>query len=452
MADDLDIRGGGAIAVDTDTHLDAADRIRMLTDELAEICVLVGSAGSLLFSATPRAWEVSYAVETLRRRALAATDEARQMATDLREAAAVYEVIELRAERAARLGDPDEVACIDARLTGIARHFPDAAARADRDSFDHWLRWPNELARQAPGSFWWLGPGLTGSAGLSAWGIMRTISAADRGSIAPTARLTGSSPAVTVTPVIGAPTPAAPTAAAPTAAAPTPGAPTAAAPATLAAAAGRIPGGGDARIRVERYTMADGSRQFAVYVAGTQTVLPGSGDPFDMQSNAELYAGERSASYEATLAALEQSGAEPGDVVHAFGHSQGAMITAHLALEGGYDTQTLVSFGSPVEADVGADTLSVTLRHRDDPIGALAGGGHPSAVGAPGSFIAERTADPAPGLHDWQLPAHGIDGYTRTAEMLDASQDPRMGAVRSVFDELGGAASVDVIEYSAQRG
>lgn len=431
MADDLDIRGGGAIAVDTDTLLETADRIGRLTDELDEICVLVGSAGSLLFSATPRAWEVSYAVETLRRRALAATDDARQMATDLREAAAVYEVIELRAQYAVALGDPDEVARIDARLAAIARRYPDAAALADRGTVGHWLRWPGELARQVPGSFWWLGPGLAGSAGLSAWGVMRTISAADRGSIPRTARLTGSSPAVTVTAAVSAPV---------------------AAPANLAAAAGRIPGGGDARIRVERYTMADGSRQFAVYVAGTQTVLPGSSDPFDMQSNAELYAGERSASYEATLAALEESGAEPGDVVHAFGHSQGAMITAHLALEGGYDTQTLVSFGSPVEADVGADTLSVTLRHRDDPIGVLAGGGHSSAVGAPGSFIAERTADPAPGLHDWQLPAHGIDGYTRTAEMLDASQDPRMGAVRSVFDELGGAASVDVVEYSAQRG
>lgn len=438
MADDLDIRGGGAIAVDTETLIATAAWIAALCTELDEICVLVGSAGSLLFSATPRAWEVSYAVEGLRRRVVAAVDDGWQMTAELREAAAAYEVIELRARRAIALGDPGEVGRIDVRLAAIGREHPDAAARADRETLGHWLRWPDELTRQAPGSFWWLGPGFGGSASLSAWGIMRTISLTRRGIIPRSATLTGPAPAVTVTPV--GPLPVAPAA------------PVAVAPVSLAAAAGRIPGAGRARIRVERYTMADGSRQFAVYVAGTQTVVPGSADPFDMRSNAELYAGERSASYEATLAALEQSGAEPGDVVHAFGHSQGAMITAHLALEGGYDTQTLVSFGSPVEVDVGEDTFSVTLRHRDDPVGALAAGGHPTAVGAPGSFIAERTADPAPGLHDWQLRAHGIDGYTRTAEMLDASPDPRMGAVRAVFDELGRAASVDVVEYSARRG
>ncbi len=142
---------------------------------------------------------------------------------------------------------------------------------------------------------------------------------------------------------------------------------------------------------------------------------------------------------------------QPGDVVHAFGHSQGAMIAAHLALEGGFDTRTLVSFGSPVEAAVGADTLSIALRHTDDPVAALQGGGHDFPVGAPGSFIAERVADPAPGTHDLGLPAHGISAYTETARLLDASTDPRMGPMRSLLDELGTAASVDAVEYSAER-
>jgi pimeloyl-ACP methyl ester carboxylesterase len=197
--------------------------------------------------------------------------------------------------------------------------------------------------------------------------------------------------------------------------------------------------------------MADGSRQFVVYVAGTQTLLPQTREPFDMGSNIQLYAGERSASYEATVAALEQAGAEPGDVVHAFGHSQGGMVLAHMALEAGFDTQTLVTFGSPVEADIGDGTLSIALRHTDDPVAALAGGGHPGPVGAPGSFVAERTVDPPLGPHDLGLPAHGIDGYARTAELLDESGDSRMAAVREVFDALDAAASVEVIEYSAQR-
>ena len=35
--------------------------------------------------------------------------------------------------------------------------------------------------------------------------------------------------------------------------------------------------------------------------------------------------------------------------------------------------------------------------------------------------------------------------------MLDASSDPRMDAVRELFDELGGAVSVEVTEYGAER-
>ena len=135
------------------------------------------------------------------------------------------------------------------------------------------------------------------------------------------------------------------------------------APVSLADAAARIPQG-DTRIRVERYTMPDGTRQFAVYVAGTRTMQPSTTDAVRHAGRTRSSTtGERSASYDATLAALADAGAEPGDVVHAFGHSQGAMVNAHVALEGGYDVQTLVSLGSPVEADVGDGTLSIALRH-----------------------------------------------------------------------------------------
>ena len=42
----------------------------------------------------------------------------------------------------------------------------------------------------------------------------------------------------------------------------------------------------------------------------------------------------------------------------------------------------------------------MTVRHSDDPVAALAGGGHNAAVGAPGSFVAERVADTDVGLTD----------------------------------------------------
>src|SRR3546814_14537704 len=115
----------------------------------------------------------------------------------------------------------------------------------------------------------------------------------------------------------------------------------------------------DARVRVETYAMPGGGRQFAVYVTGTQSVL--GPEPFDLGSNLELYGGERSASYEAAVAALEAAGADHSDVVHAFGHSQGAIITGRLAVEGPSGVRTLVSFGSPFPAYVPPDTLPLTI-------------------------------------------------------------------------------------------
>jgi pimeloyl-ACP methyl ester carboxylesterase len=222
------------------------------------------------------------------------------------------------------------------------------------------------------------------------------------------------------------------------------------APTGLQEIAQRMPGGAS-RVRVERYTMTDGSRQFAVYVAGTRSAAVGGADPWDQRSNAELYVGRASASYEATEAALAAAGARPGDVVHAFGHSQGAMITAHLALEGGYDTRTLVAFGSPVEADVGSATLSVAVRHTDDPVVAGAGGGHIAPVGSPGSFVVEREFDPESGPHDAALPAHHMSAYAQTASMADASGDPRVAGIRGALSELSGAVEVEVTEYAATR-
>jgi pimeloyl-ACP methyl ester carboxylesterase len=443
VSDDLDIRGGGAVAVDTATLRAAADRFVAVADELAQIGVLIGTAGNLLLGASRETWAVAATINSTGRGVLDAQRAAEDLACDLRSAAAVYETIELRAERdiAASAGDAVAVRRLQRRLAALATRFPDAAAIADGEIVAHWMRWPAELSRQAPGALSWLTPGAFAMAGPSVWAMQRAVASAGAGVVPRTARLRGAAGAVVVAP-IGAV--AATAAVGPVRAA-------AVAPTSLAAAAGRIPGAGESRVRVERYAMPDGSRQFAVYVAGTQTMVPLGDDPFDMRSNVELYAGLRSASYEATLEALALSGAEPGDVVHAFGHSQGGMIVEHLALEGGYDTRTAVTFGSPIEADLGEETLSVGIRHRDDPIVALAGGGHAGSVGAPGSFVAERTADPMGGLHDWLLPAHGIDGYAQTAAMLDESADPRMDAVRAVFDDLGSAESVRVVEYSAQR-
>lgn len=221
------------------------------------------------------------------------------------------------------------------------------------------------------------------------------------------------------------------------------------APTSLASSLSRIPSGDTAQVRVEKYTMPDGTRQFAVYVTGTQAIA--GKDPWDMTSNAELMLAERSSSYDATVQALQRAGAEPGDTVHAWGHSQGGMIVSHLAMEGDYDVRTVVTAGNPVEPTLADDVLSVQLRHTDDPVSVLAGPGSPSGTGSPDSMVVQRNADPLPQVHDLFLHTHGVGEYRETAALVDASGDPRVRALEDVWAELDTAVDVQASEYRAER-
>lgn len=440
---DLEVRGGGAIAVDTETLRRTAARFATADAELESIRLRAGALQNAMLPERDQAWDVIAAVAILFDRLRGVREEAGLLAEALRRAAAVYELVELDAQRASavRAGDAAAVARLDAARGRLIDAYPDAAEAARVLALERALMWPSELVRQATllgiGLAFGAGAPLAGGAvvggatvGVAAIGLATATGVSGQGRIARAERLRGTPPPVVVTPVARAP---------------------ASAPATLASATARIPSGGDARVRVERYTMPDGSRQYAVYVTGTQSWAIGSDEPWDAASNVDLYTGTTSASYAATTAALEAAGVQPGDTVHAFGFSQGAMITARLALEGRYDVATLVSVGSPVEADVGPQTLSVGIRHTDDPVAALAGGGFPGSVGAPGSFVAESVGDPQTGARDLGMPTHTLDAYTATAGRVDASSDPRVDAVRSLLDELGGAAEVDAVEFGAVR-
>ncbi|MGP3533664.1 hypothetical protein ACTU3I_02635 [Microbacterium sp. RD1] len=421
----LSIRAGGVVQVDTGTLRDVALRMRRLAGESAESSDAVRSAAARAGAVDPApAIDVLVAASAL----ATAAETAAKLAGALDQAAVLYETVEVLAQRsvAEASGDIALAAALDARLRATALDHPALLARARTLVAEYPSR--EELSDQALAAsltLGLLGPLYAVMAGaLLAWGVefagVGTVRAGDRLTGGPdriVLRATGSPPTVP--------------------------------PPTLAAAAARIPGGGTSRVRVERYAMPDGSAQFALYVAGTQSV--GGRDPFDMRSNLQLYAGERAASYDAVTAALRAAGASPGDVVHAFGHSQGAMIAERLALEGPYDLRTLASFGSPVQAEVGDGTLAVSVRHTDDPVAALQAGGSPAAVGAPGSFVVERIADPGGDLADVLLPGHQMTAYAQTAAMIDASHDPRVDRLRGVFAELAEAESVRTVEYEAER-
>jgi hypothetical protein len=467
--DGVQIRSGGAVAVDTATLSAAAVRFDAAREALAEVAGSVRALQCELRMQPVHADDARASASVLAAQLEAVQAEAEEIAQALREAAYAYEMVEIQAaHRAAVLaGDGARAQRLDARLSALVEQHPDAWRTALGAESGYAVAWPSELVRQA--TQWGVGVGsevhdagaiaVGAGAGLLTLGGAVAAGLAGTGRLSREARLWGAAGPVTVTTVA----PAAPGSAGPVVAPPPAGpgstpvtqpsrAPSSVAPQSLAAATARIPSDGEARVRVERYAMADGSPRYAVYIAGMQSGAMGGDDPWDNASNLDLYAGRMSDSYAATEAALAAAGARPGDAVHVFGFSQGAMIGAHLALEGPYDTQTLVSLGSPVDADVGPGTLSVSVRHTDDPVVALAGGGHAEPVGASGSFVVERVADPQVALDDTRLPAHRLTAYAETAALVDGSADPRVDGLRGVLDELAGAESVVVTEYAATRG
>lgn len=475
---ELEIRSGGAVAVDCAQLRSTAARLRSLgvrAQELAARARVVGAQAAAL-SASGVGGVVGgvvggmTGVDVEARMLSAGAERIAEipfvLAKTLEVLAAAYELIEVRAERAVHeaAGHAAAVAALDARDAAIIAEHPEAAGAAD-DALRGW-RWAGALtmAGQVMQAGGW-NPGMSlplagGTAlfwrALAASGAGRMDRHPERPAIADAARPSGSARQErgTRSPVMGASTrvadaPPAPPRPVQVVATTTPAG---AGVSGLADAAARVPGKSESRIRVERYAMPGGAAQFAVYIAGTQSWSGGTGDPFDMRSNLELYRGDDSASLDSVELALRQSGVGPHDPVHVFGHSQGGMLASALALGDDFDVRTVVTFGSPVAAPVAEDVLSVGIRHLDDPVAALAGAGHAQPVGAAGSFIAERVADPRGGVHDVALHAHGIEQYARTAELVDSSDDPRARALQELWRRLGTAERVEAVEYSAQRG
>ncbi|MGH3691245.1 MAG: hypothetical protein ACRDT7_13895, partial [Microbacterium sp.] len=225
------------------------------------------------------------------------------------------------------------------------------------------------------------------------------------------------------------------------------------APQSLASALRRMPGAG-AQVAVEKYTMAGSATRYVAYVGGTLDSLPwqaGEAEPWDMKSNIELYQGRASASYQATVDALAATGAKPGDQVDVVAYSQGGMIATRLAMESEFEVSMQMTAGSPTEPTLGEDQTLIQLRHTDDIVSTLAAGGSIDGTGSPDSFTASRVGDPHDGIQDLRLQTHSLETYIETAEMVDASNDPRAEALEAYWDGLGRAVDVERIEYRAER-
>lgn len=423
MSDDLDIRHGGAIAVDTEALRDIGRRLGALTARLDDARTSVARACTLVAAAPHFPWAVDLprlvaggqAIGSLARQTAEASTGTLLMAD-------AYEVVELRAQaEALGLADTAEANAVHARLERLLASDDRLAGMADCLTAD----W--EEGRFA---------GLDRQFDIGALSALFLVGAAasvrtGAGTLPPGARLRGTADAVSVIAVRTT----------------TPNA----APADLAAALSRFPKAPDAQVRVEKYTMPDGTRRFVAYVKGTQSVAFGGADPWDMRSNRQLYTGERAASYQATVDAIAAAGAAPGDRVDIVGHSQGGMIASRIAMESGFDVGVLITAGSPVEPALDADQMLVQLRHTDDVVSSLAGGGSPGGTGSADSFTAQRVGDPERRIQDLLLAPHLLEEYIETAERVDESGDPRVAALDRLWSELDQAVGIESTDYRATR-
>lgn len=427
----IDIRSGGVVAVDTAELRAAAARWRTLAAACDRLRHEVETQTGLLATQDATAWSaVELATALARDLDDAATDAAR-LARGLADAADVYEIVELEARHRAAVvaGDHRSVPVLARALAAARERDPDAAAGADLLQTARGFTRHAELQRQvgvATAPFGAVGGVIVTASGLA----LAAIGGLGRGHVSRSDRLRGPASAVDLDA-----TPAS----------------AASAPAGMRALVERMPRGGD-QVRVERYPQPGGGDRFAVYVTGTRSPLGvGGAEPFDAASNVQLYAGRRSASYEAALAALRDAGARPGDTVLAVGYSQGGAVTSRLATDSPFTVVGNITFGSPVQVEAPRTTLEVSVRHLDDPVSALQAGGSAAPVGAPGSFVVERVVDRGGGLQDLALGAHRLDAYAETAARIDDSGDPRLGRLGELLAALDGGEPAVVTSYRARR-
>ncbi|KDA05246.1 hypothetical protein DC31_03455 [Microbacterium sp. CH12i] len=429
MSDDVNITHGGAISVDPDALRAVANGMNLVAVKFTDAVSAIGNAYRIIVDEpgfsdridTVALWASSQRTGQLH-------DECQLAAENTLLMADVFELVELKAQLAAlAVQDAAGADALTARIAELEASDERLSIMAD------YL-----VGGWEQGRFKGLDEQFDLAGVLGPWGLAPIIAAAATlgvvgglGVVRQGTKLGGTADPVAVTPLKTS-NPITP-------------------PASLADAFRRFPSSDGAQLKVERYTMADGTNRFALYMKGTQSGYYGSGNPLDMKSNLELYTNQQSASYQATIEALEAAGAQPGDQVDVYAHSQSGMIAAHLSMESEFDVKVQVTAGSPVTPTLDGDQLLIQLGHTDDAVRSLAGGGSPGGTGSPDSFVATREGSPGKQLEDVTLDAHMLDTYIETAEMVDASGDVRLHAIEENWRELADAVEIESTEYRVDR-
>lgn len=431
MADGLNITHGGVVEVDPAALRLIADGVQQVSQRFGEAADAAREAFFYL-RAIP-----DPAMRDCENRVCASALRADEMRTECATMAAncylmadVYELVERRQELAAlAVSDSVDAVLLNARIDFLLASDP-RVGLMEKAVLADWKRHRYDGLNEQP---------LVGGMSLPIGEPLRTVykvasmmGTAGAGVVLPGAKLKGDSEPVTVTPLK------------------TTNRERPAPPQGLADALSRVENIEDGQIKIERYEMPDGTNRFVLYEKGTQTPLSAT-DPFDMQGNIDLYTGNESESYRATVEALKMAGAQPGDQVDVVAHSQAAMNAAYLASSGEFDVKVQVTAGSPVQPILDDDQTLVSLQHTDDVVRSLSGGGLPGGTGTDDSVLITRVGDPSYGISELGFKPHMLDTYIETAELADASGDQRLESVQQNWDELEDATSSTTTEYKATR-
>lgn len=430
MADEIDIRSGGAIAVDTEALHSVGERLGGVGRRFEAAASHVRRAEALLLGALTDPMVVALSLPTgaapaLENDAASCAEEA----AATRVMADTFEVVELQARmEALAVSDPTAAAQLQAQIDALLASDPRIARAATllveewKDARFHGLASQDADLLLVPALGVSLGSILLRTAiGAAATGI----GVIDKGTV-----LAGPKPPVVVAEVART-TPTTP-------------------PKRTADLLRGLPNDSRSQVRVETYTYADGSREHIVYIDGTQTELPGE-NPWDMGSNWDGYTGNNFASLEATKEALEMAGVAPDEALTVVGHSQGGMIATHLAMDADWNVKTVMLAGSPTTPTLDDDQTLVQFAHTADPVASLAGGGSIGTTGAPGSFVVTREGGEGGASLEAPLAPHNRTDYIKTAAAADASGDARVVAFNSELARLSTATTVTSVAYQAKR-
>lgn len=183
-----------------------------------------------------------------------------------------------------------------------------------------------------------------------------------------------------------------------------------------------------AQIRIDRYSTPGQPDHFEVYIAGTADLSPVSGsEPWDMASNVAATAGgsdgSAAGSYRAVAEALRLAGIDSASPVTVTGYSQGGLIAAQLAASGDYAISGLITVAAPAgQVAVPHDIPYLAIEHTDDLVPALGG----TFASSDPVVVQREVFDGPPPTTQFVFPAHQLDYYLHTAELIDGSENLRL--------------------------